>query len=249
MNFLIPNFADVLDIIILAIIIYSIIKVTGRSTGIELLSVIFMCLILFFIASVYELRMMTAVLRGLQSYWFLIIIIIYQAEIKNYFTEISKHRGFLSMIKKPVKISFGPLLQSISFFSDHRLGALLVFEKNQKLDEYLINGEILDAKLSTKLLLSIFNTSNLFHDGAVIIRNDRIYAAKVVLPLSKNEEFRKSFGTRHLAAIGITEVTDAFCVVVSEQSGQISFTKEKEINSDLSIEELLQILTDETKKK
>ena len=247
MSFLIPNFADILDIIIIATLLYGIVVVTKKSTGIELLSAIFVVLILHFLATIYDLKMLMGILRGLQNYWFLVMIIIFHAEIKNGLSQFSKNKSILNLLKNPVKITFSPILQSVSIFSDTKTGALLVFEKNQKLDTYINTGEVLDAKLSTKLLLSIFNKETLLHDGAVIIKNDRIRAAKVVLPLSSSEDNNRKFGTRHLAAIGITEVTDAFCIIVSEQTGRISFTKDKEISLDLSLEELLQVLKDETK--
>ncbi|MCL1827224.1 MAG: diadenylate cyclase CdaA [Candidatus Cloacimonetes bacterium] len=248
MGFLIPNFADILDIIIIAVMLYGIILVIKRSTGVEILSVVILIIILYFLATLYDLKMLKGILQGLQSFWFLVLVIIFSAEIKNGLSQISKNKGIFFIFKNPVKITFSQLLQSVSILSDTKTGALIVFERAQKLDNYISSGETIDAKLSSKLILTIFNTATLLHDGAIIIRNDRIIAVKVVMPLSTNEDFRGKFGTRHLAAIGITEVSDAFCVVVSEQTGRISFTKDKEIKLDLSLEELLQVLNDETKK-
>jgi len=247
MNFLIPTFPDILDIIIIATLLYSIVLIIKKSTGIELLSAVFIILILYFLATIYDLRMLMGILQGLQNFWFLVLIIIFNAEIKNGLSQFSKNKNLLYFFKNRGKITYSQLLQSVSILSDTKTGALIVFEKNQKLDNYINTGEFLDAKLSSKLILTIFNKETLLHDGAIIVRNDRIIAAKVVLPLSTNEDYNRKFGTRHNAAIGITEVTDAFCVVVSEQTGRISFTKDKTITQDLSLEELLQALNDETK--
>lgn len=247
MGFLIPGFADILDILIVTVILYSIIIVVRKSSGVELLLGLGIIVILYFLAAYYNLKMIIGILNGLQNFWMLALIVIFQDEIKNGLTQFTKNKSLFSFFKKPVKLSFTPILEAVSTFSDKRIGALLVFEKTQKLDEYISSGEIIDAKLSFKLLMTIFNTATVLHDGAVIIRDNRIYATKVVLPLSKNEEYGKIFGTRHLAAVGITEHSDAFCIVVSEQTGRISFTKDKEIELSLSIEELLQRLTDETK--
>jgi diadenylate cyclase len=248
MSFLVPNLADILDILIVAIIVYGIVIITKRSTGIELISAILVVLVLYFLANIYELKMISGILRDLQNYWFLIIIILFHNEIKSALSRMSKNKSIFSLFRNPVKVTFDPILQSVTTFSETRTGAILVYERTQKLDSYINTGEIIDAKLSTKLLLSLFNPATLLHDGAVIIRNGRLHAAKVVLPLTDNAEYRKVYGTRHLAAIGITEVSDAFCIVISEQTGRISFTKDKEITLDLSVEELLQILTDEAKK-
>ncbi|MCK9330511.1 MAG: diadenylate cyclase CdaA [Candidatus Cloacimonetes bacterium] len=247
MGFLLPGFTDILDILIVTIILYSIIIVVRKASGVEFLLALGLIATLYFLAAYFNLKMIMGILNGLQNFWMLALLILFQDEIKNGLAQFSKNKSLFSLLRTPVKISFTPILEAVSTFSDKRIGALLVFEKSQKLDDYISSGEIVDAKLSSKLLMTIFNTATLLHDGAVVIRDDKIYATKVVLPLSKNEEFGKTFGTRHLAAIGITEHTDAFCVIVSEQTGKISFTKDADIDLDISIEELLQKLTDETK--
>jgi len=248
MDFLIPSLTDILDILIIAVILYCIFLVVKKTTAIEVISSVCLIFFLYLLATIFNLKMVLSILRGLQNNWVLVIIIIFQSEIKNIVSQLSKSNNLVSIFKSPIKITYSTILDAVREFSAKRTGALLVFEKNQKLDYYISTGEILNAELSTKLLLSIFDTSNIFHDGAAIIRDDRLYAVKVVLPLSTNEEYAQSYGTRHLASVGITEMSDAFCVIVSEQTGRISFAKDKHIQTDLSIEELFQILSDETKK-
>ena len=248
MDFLIPTFTDVLDILFITVILYCVFLVVKRSTAIELVISILLIFIFFFLASVFNLKMILSIFHGLQSYWILVILIIFQNEIKSLLFPFSKNRSFFSIFKSPIKVSNSTILNTVSIFSEKRIGALLVFEKSQRLDGYITSGEIINSNISLKLLLTIFNTSSLLHDGAVVIRDDRLYAVKVVLPLSQNEEFAKSMGTRHLAGVGITEVSDAFCVIVSEQTGNISFAKDKELTSNVSIEELFQLITDESKR-
>ena len=248
MGFLIPNLADVLDIFVVALILYSIMLLVRKSTGLELISSILIIFVLYFLASIYDLKMIMGILKGLQNYWILVLVIIFQSEIKNLISQLAKNKNLLSIFKNDIELNSDPIVEAVSIFSDTRTGALLVFEKSQNLDSHIASGQVIDGQTSTKLLLSIFNTATLLHDGAVVFRNNRLYAAKVVLPLSKNQDYGRTFGTRHLAAIGVTEVSDAFCIVVSEQTGRISFTKDKEIILDLSIEELRQKLKDETKK-
>jgi diadenylate cyclase len=139
-----------------------------------------------------------------------------------------------------------PLLNAISILSFRKIGALIVLENNRKLDHYVETGEIIDARISTKLILTIFNNKTILHDGAAIIRGERIWAVKVVLPLSENLEYTQKFGTRHLAAIGISEETDAFVIVVSEETGRISVAKNGEIFTALSLDELSQRIKDAT---
>ena len=247
MDFLIPGISDIFDIIIVSFLLYGVLLFMKKTTGIELFSIFILVILLYFLAVIFEWGMILDLMRGLQRYWILAIIIIYQGEIKGLLSDLSKSKSLKALFNNPIKMSINPILDAVAVFQETRTGALLVFEKNQKLDNYIATGEILDAKISSKLLLSIFNTSTLLHDGAVIIRGDRLYAAKVVLPLSTNEDMGRSFGTRHLAAIGITEVSDAFCVVVSEQTGNISFTKNQDIYQALSLEQIFQMLIDETK--
>ena len=247
MLFLVPSFIDIIDIAIISILLFAFLLIMRKSMGVGILIGILILFILYFLASFYELRMIAGILEGLRFYWILVIIILFQNEIRSLFTHIAKSNNIVSLFSNPLKITQTTIFDSISYFSETKTGALLVFEKTQRLDNYISTGEVLDARMSSSLLQSIFNTKSLLHDGAVVIRNDRIYAAKVVLPLSNNDEFGRSYGTRHLAAIGITEVTDAFCIIVSEQTGKISFTKDKTIHRNISKEELLQVITDEKK--
>lgn len=131
--------------------------------------------------------------------------------------------------------------------SFRKIGALIVLENKRKLHGYIYSGEPIDAIVSMRLILTIFNPKSVLHDGAIIIRDQRIMAAKVVLPLSKKAEYVRKFGTRHLAGIGITEISDAIAIIVSEQTGQVSVAKAGKIQTNVAFEELLQILTDVTK--
>ena len=127
-----------------------------------------------------------------------------------------------------------------------RTGALIVIEQNQRLDDYIKDkAVILDANISQKLLLTIFNTKTLLHDGAVIIRNNRIYAARVVLPNAPNINMNEApYGTRHVAGIGLSEITDAFVIIISEERGKISIAKEGKLFTDLKNEELSKEIKD-----
>ncbi|MCD8479738.1 MAG: DNA integrity scanning protein DisA nucleotide-binding domain protein [Candidatus Cloacimonetes bacterium] len=128
--------------------------------------------------------------------------------------------------------------------SFRKTGALIVVERKRKLNEFVQAGELIESSISMRLILTIFNTKSVLHDGAIIIRGNRIMAAKVVLPLSKNPEYARKYGTRHLAGIGITEISDAISIIVSEQSGQISVAQGGQITGNVAFEELMQIISD-----
>jgi diadenylate cyclase len=250
MNFLIPGFSDILDIILVAVIIYGIIKIFKKGNGLDIFAVLGVLIVIYFLATYFKLQMIQAVLNRIQDYWILALVIIFQPEIRSGMIRTLQNQTLFNVFfKRKKKTAYNPILDAVNAFSKSRIGALIVFEKAHSLDDYIVSGgEIIDSVISSKLLMTIFNTKTILHDGAVIIRDNRIYAAKVVLPLSKNSEFGEKYGTRHLAAIGVTEISDAYCIIVSEQTGKISFSSKGIIRIGISMEELIQIISDEEKK-
>ncbi len=248
MNFLIPDIADIIDIVLIAIILYRLIIVTKQTGGYQILIGIGLVIIVYSLASALELRLVTTLLSTLKDNWILVFIIIFQSEIRGLFAKIARTQNFGLMMKGTQKSQYTPLLNAVSIMSFRKIGALILIENQHKLDEFIETGEIIDANLSLKLILTIFNQKSILHDGAVVIRDNKIHAAKVVLPLSENIEYTKKHGTRHLAALGITERTDAFAIIVSEESGRISSAFNGQIVSGLTIDELAQRIKDETEK-
>ena len=246
MDFILPRITDLIDIILVAFILYRIIILTKRTGGYQILIGLFLLLLLFFTASILNLTMITSFLRVLKDYWVIVFVIIFHPEIRSLILKLAGNRDLLDLFKSTSTYSYTPLLNAISIMSYRNIGALIVIEKQRKLSDLVESGEIIDAQISLKLLLTIFNQKTILHDGAVIIRQNRVYAAKVVLPLSEDLEYTRKLGTRHLAAVGVTENTDAFAIVVSEETGRISVAKEGELISNLSIDELAQRLKDET---
>jgi len=127
----------------------------------------------------------------------------------------------------------------------NKIGGLFVVEKEASLAEYIATGEVINAEISEKLILTIFNPKTALHDGAIVIKDNRIVAARVILPLTSQEKYVQKYGTRHQAGIGISEQTDAFVIIVSEETGKISTAKNGMINEDISIDILTQRLRDE----
>ncbi|MGC9362578.1 MAG: diadenylate cyclase CdaA [Candidatus Syntrophosphaera sp.] len=247
MDILIPRFADLVDIFLIAFLIYHILNIFRRSGGYQILIGILFIFVLYTIAVALDLKMVSAALGSIRSYWVLALIILFQPEIRSLLARINLTRTLnLNFRKKAANSIYMPLIDAISSMSFRKTGALIVIENKRKLNEYIQSGEMIDATMSLRLILTIFNPRSALHDGAIIIRGDRIMAAKVVLPLSKKPEYTKRFGTRHLAGIGITELTDAIAIIVSEQNSQISVAQGGDIQVNVAYEELLQILTDAT---
>ncbi|MCB5245808.1 MAG: diadenylate cyclase CdaA [Candidatus Cloacimonetes bacterium] len=247
MEILIPKFADIVDIFLIAFLIYQILLVLRRSGGWQILVAVLAIIVLANIATALNLRLVSSLLNSIGRYWALALIILFQPEIRALLIKINLSRELnLSLRKRETNYVYMPLIDAISSLSFRKIGALIVIENRRKLTEYINNGELIDAVLSLRLVLTIFNPKSPLHDGAIIIRGDRIIAAKVVLPLSKNPEYIKHFGTRHLAGIGITEISDAIAIIVSEQNSQISVAQNGKIKTNIAYEELLQILMDAT---
>ncbi|MCB5247820.1 MAG: diadenylate cyclase CdaA [Candidatus Cloacimonetes bacterium] len=247
MEVLIPTFADLVDILIIAFLLYQGLNILKRGGGWHVLAAIIFLVVLSTVAEALNLRMVTSVLNAVRNFWILALVIVFQPEIRSLLSRINISRELnLSLRKKGSNSFYMPLIDAISSMSFRKTGALIVIENRRKLSEYINSGEQIDATMSLRLILTIFNPRSALHDGAIIIRGDRIMAAKVVLPLSKKPEYTRKFGTRHLAGIGITEVSDAIAIIVSEQNSQISVARGGEIQVNVAYEELLQIITDAT---
>jgi diadenylate cyclase len=248
MEFLIPRFQDIVDILIIAFLIYQALLIVRKSGGYQVLWGLLFVVILYILAVVFNLKMVGSLLSAIRNYWFIAVVIIFQPELRSILARLNLPRELSKAFNKQEKSSlYAPLIDAVSSMSFRKIGALIVLENKRKLNEFIYSGEPLDAAVSMRLILTIFNPKSVLHDGAVIIRDQRIMAAKVVLPLSQKPEYMHKFGTRHLAGIGITEISDAIAIIVSEQTGQVSVARSGKIQTDVAFEELLQILTDATK--
>jgi diadenylate cyclase len=248
MEFLIPKFKDIVDIFIIAFLIYQSLLIIRKSGGYQVLWGLLFLLILYFLASIFELQILSSLLSGIRTYWILAIVILFQPELRTILTKLNLAKELQSAFSKGKKSSiYTPLIDAVSSMCFRKTGALIILENKTKLTEYIQKSEQIDANISMRLILTIFNTKSVLHDGAIIIRGNRIMAAKVVLPLSQNSEYSRKFGTRHLAGIGITEISDAIAIIVSEQNGHVSVAQSGRITTNVAFEELMQIITDATK--
>jgi len=247
MHFLTPGLNDVIDISLIALLLFIGMQFFKRNGGLQLFGILLLLLLSYFLTILFDLKMMTYVLNQIKNYWFLVFIILFQPEIRAVLAKFNQRYNIMELFQRKQGSIYPKILNAISILSFRSKGSLIVIEGNNRLDKYLASGEVLDSAISVKLLLTIFDNRSLLHDGAVVIRNNRIYACKVVLPLSENLEYTREQGTRHLAAIGISEITDSVVIITSEETGKISLAKRGHLISNLSLDELAQILKDETK--
>lgn len=186
---------------------------------------------------VLQLRRLSLVFSALSEFAILSLIIVFQPEIRRAIVRLGESPLVARFFQREAK-TLARLIRGVSRLSKDRVGALIAIERDGSLAAITASGITLDAELNSYLVESIFAKTSPLHDGAVVIREDRIVAAKCLLPLSENPDIDKRLGTRHRAAVGITEESDAVAVVVSEETGKISVALGGRLNHDLTLDEL-----------
>ncbi|MBQ8001654.1 MAG: diadenylate cyclase CdaA [Ruminococcus sp.] len=246
--------ADLVDIIIIAILIYGILKLVRDTRAEQLLKGIFLVLLFYALASIFSLTMVTSILKVFLDFSVIIIFIIFQPEIRKALEQLGRSKlsksylkifqgGLMSNTDRDNEIkAISHVADSAVLFSHTRTGALFVFERETKLTDIASTGTILNCDTSTAIFGNLFFNKAPLHDGACIIRGGKIFAAGCILPLNSKEVGRKDIGTRHRAAIGMSEVSDALVVVVSEETGQISVAINGVLTRDYERDSLVEVL-------
>lgn len=189
---------------------------------------------------ILHLRILSGVLRNLILLLILSGVIIFQPELRRLLALLGNQTTYLSKNKKkPMYENLQKiLLESITYWRKHKTGALIVFERHEPINTVCSGGTVLDAQISSELLINLFFVNTPLHDGAIIICQNKIAKAGVILPLSKDVSLSWKYGTRHRAAIGLSEITDALCLVVSEESGDISLIQKGKVQTFDKMEDL-----------
>jgi diadenylate cyclase len=231
---------DIADILIVAFIIYRVILLIRGTRAVQMLAGIGVLIIVYFGARELELMTLYWLLGTLLSSIFLIVIIVFQRDIRRALTQMGQmgQATPFSMQQENVDLDIGQLVTAAKTLSRQKIGAIIVIERETGLKDYLEYSHKIDAILSHELLISIFKNVSPLHDGGVVISRGRIHSARCVLPLTKNPYIAKTLGTRHRAALGISEETDAVVLVVSEESGKISLVQHGAITTDLNKDSL-----------
>ena len=222
---------DFFDILIVWFIIYRVLLIIRGTRAAQMLAGIGILIILYFGARELEFLALYWLLNTFLSSIFLIIIIIFQRDIRRALTQVGQ-TPFTKTYEDTI-FAMDEIVGAVTRLARNKLGALIILERETGLKDFIEEGHHIDAKLSKELLFSIFQHTSPLHDGGVIIRKGRLLTAGCVLPLTKNPYISKRLGTRHRAAIGLSEETDAVIVVVSEETRQISLVQHGAITSDL----------------
>lgn len=240
--------STIVDILLVWFVIYKLMNVIRGTKAVQLLKGILVILLGRVVSEFLGLKTLTWMMQQTINWGFLAIIIIFQPELRRALEQLGRGK-FFSRSNNPDDDNPEKMIVAISKATDYmakrRIGALISIERETGMSDYIETGISLDSKISSELLINIFIPNTPLHDGAVIIQKNNVAAAACYLPLSESPFISKELGTRHRAALGISEVTDSLTVVVSEETGSISLTKNGELHRDVKAEEFKEILSNE----
>jgi len=235
--------AAIVDIVVVAVLIYQLMVVLRGRHAVHILTGLCAVVLVYLIAVWAHLELLRAILAGLVPYSALFLIVMFQSELRRLLARIGRGRwlGLGGQLER--REVADEILLAVRQMSEAKTGALIVIERDIGLRTFIESGVALDAFVSRDLLLAIFGPRGALHDGAVIVQGDRVTAAACFLPLTTNPVMLRRLGTRHRAAIGVTEESDALAIAVSEETGQISAALRGDLESDVSLDRLEELLT------
>jgi uncharacterized protein (TIGR00159 family) len=246
---------DVIDILFVAILLYQFYNLIKGTGAINIFLGIIAFYIVYKLVKALHMELLSEILGAFISVGFLALIVVFQPEIRKFFFLLgtpnfmgNKPKRFFFWrlrLKDPNQLDVYPIVSACGRMSKTKTGALLVIAQRNELQAFIMTGEPIDANISSQLIENIFFKNSPLHDGALIIRENRLKAARCILPVSDNQDLPDGLGLRHRAAIGITEQTDALSIVVSEQTGDISVSKAGQLRKAISLEELQALLEED----
>ena len=248
-GFLEVNWNDIIDILLVSVLLYQVYKLMRGSVALSIFFGFLTLYLFYLVVRAAQMELLTAILGQFMGVGVLAMIILFQQEIRKFLLLVGKttainrdnlFKPFWRKKEEQERLNLTPIIDAAKSLSGSNTGALIVFSKNSPLKFYAESGDEIDSTVSKRLLLSIFNKYSPLHDGAGILYEGRIKAARCILPVTERENLPAELGLRHRAAIGMTEITDTLVLVVSEETGQMSVVLDGEIYRNLSAKELRQ---------
>ena len=248
---------DIIDIVLVALMLYYCYRLMKESRSLNVFIGIMVFIVTWlFVSQILEMRLLGSIMDKLVSVGVIVIIIIFQDEIRKFLYNLGAHQRVRSLVKvfknddksserSTDKETIIPIVMACMNMARRKVGALIVIERNIPLDDIVATGDVIDAAINQRLIENIFFKNSPLHDGAMVIARKRIKAAGCILPVSHNVDIPKELGLRHRAAMGISQESDAIAVVCSEETGRISVAVKGNFQLRLSAEELESILTKE----
>ncbi|GLY11625.1 diadenylate cyclase CdaA [Pseudobacillus badius] len=240
--------SNALDILLVWFVVYKLLMVIRGTKAVQLVKGIFVIMAARGLSGLFGLDTLSWIMEQALTWGFLAVIIIFQPEVRRALEQLGRGRFFSRNVMQEDKEQrdlIEALTKSVSYMAKRRIGALISIEKETGMNDYIETGIPLHSAVSSELLINIFIPNTPLHDGAVIIQKNQIAAAACYLPLSESPFISKELGTRHRAALGISEVTDSITIIVSEETGAVSVTKNGDLFRDLSAEDFEKLLTHE----
>ncbi|MCM3666813.1 diadenylate cyclase CdaA [Mesobacillus subterraneus] len=245
---LLEYLANIIDILLVWFVIYKLIAIIRGTKAVQLLKGIFVILIVKFVSDFFGLNTLSWMMEQVLTWGFLAIIIIFQPELRRALEQLGRGRLFARsglQEEEDEEKMVEAIIKATDYMAKRRIGALISIERETGMSDYIETGIPLQSKISSELLINLFIPNTPLHDGAVVIQKNTVAAAACYLPLSESPFISKELGTRHRAALGISEVTDSITIVVSEETGNVSVTRNGELYRDLSGDTLRELLTAE----
>jgi len=242
------NVMDVIEILLIAVLVYYVIKWVKNTRALSLLKGLLVLLVIYLLSAILGFDAIMWIFANGIGVSITAIIILFQPELRKALEQLGKRNimsQFLDVHETSIisDQSVNELVRAAFELGKAKTGALIVIQKTVNLDDYIATGIRVDSVITAELLINIFEHNTPLHDGAVIVRDDRIVSATCYLPLSENMKISKELGTRHRAAVGISEASDSFTIVVSEQTGGVSIAENGELSRRVTKEQLFDRLT------
>jgi diadenylate cyclase len=230
---------DVVDILIVAFVFYRLLLMVKGTRAFQMFIGLAVIFVLSVVSKALQLNALNWLFSGLQTVWIVAFVVLFQPELRRFLSQAGQSRLYRRLFKPTTRETLPEIMRAAQEFSNKRTGAIIVLRRTAALRNYIETGTRIDGLVTAEFLQSIFTPRSPLHDGAVIIAEDRVVAAGCILPLSQSETVSRSLGTRHRAAIGLTEETDAIVIVVSEETGRLSLVRRGKLTSYGASAELL----------
>jgi diadenylate cyclase len=247
-DFLSFRLIDLLDILIVSMIIYQLLALTKGTRAAQMVTGLVLIFVVAFISYWFQLEGLSWLFSNLATVGFIVLVIVFQPELRSALARMGHSRIFQYLMRVDERKALEEITRAAIRLSELKYGGLIVVEKGIGLKNFSETGKTLNAQISSEIITTLFTPYTPLHDGALIVTGDIISAAACTLPLTQDPRFRKLYGMRHKAAIGVTEVSDAVGVVVSEETGAISITYEGQLEFDIDRTEFKQKLAEYLKK-
>ena len=238
----------IIDIAIVIFLVVKVVKILKGSRAMQLLKGILFLIVITWLSYIFNFKILNYILTTIMTYGVILLIVLFQPELRRMLEQlgssnkITRYFGLEKDIISRTKEDIYKMVLAVTELSKTKIGALIVIERDIRLKEIISTGVSIEGEISPQLIVNIFTPNTPLHDGAVIVRDNKIAAAACMLPLANDEDIARELGTRHRAAIGMSKESDAIVIVVSEETGRISIAKEGTLIADLKEEALKKIL-------